>query len=86
MRHTVLIHYHDLRLLLVVKIVDDLWITGIPSEVKKFLTDFNKEFSFGSVVSVPGILKFYGLSIGYLDDKSSSFHADGNLNVLEGFV
>lgn len=46
----------DSQLVLVVaKIVDDLLITGIPSEVKNFLTDVNKQFSFGALVSGSGI-------------------------------
>lgn len=57
--------------LLVVKIVDVLPINGITSEVKSFLFDFNKEFSFCTVVSGPGVLKFYCLSILQLEDFSS---------------
>lgn len=56
--------------LIVVKIVDDLLPTGLPCEAKKFLTAFNDEFSFGTVVCGPEILKFYVVSIIQIEDPS----------------
>lgn len=69
----------------VVKLVDTLLVTGIPSETNSFLTNFNKELSFGTLVSGPGVLKFFGLSILQSEESSSSIHADEKLNSLECF-
>lgn len=71
--------------LLVAKSVDDLLIAGVPESTKKFLSRFNSRFSFRTVVSGPGILKFYGLTIEQHEDFSSSIHADDKLNSIECF-
>lgn len=71
--------------LVVIKIVDDLLMTGEDASVNDFIERFNKKFELGTVVRGPGSFKFYGISMSQDEDLSSSVNADEKLNLIDSF-
>lgn len=72
--------------LIVIKIVDDLLITGETNVASKFIECFNRKFKLGTIVKAPGAMKFYGMSIIQLEDFSCTIDADDKLDAIEGFL
>lgn len=71
--------------MLVARVVDDLLITGVRSDVDEFLVNLNEKFPFVSAVRGPEIIKFHGMNIVLNDNCSASIHADEKLNALDGY-
>lgn len=71
--------------LLVTKIVDDVLVTGKVSDVDGFIRLFNQNFTLGTFLHGPQLLRFYGLNIYQHEDYSVSINATDNIEALEPF-
>lgn len=71
--------------MIVIKIVDDILLTGVDSEMRSFIINYNNKYKLGEVVSGPGNLRFYGLNITQEEDFSVSIHADDKLVSIEPY-
>lgn len=71
------------RIIVAAKIVHELLIPGIPSQVYIFISSFNDRLKFGSVASGTNHLRYYGLNIVQDEDISSMVDADEMLSALE---
>lgn len=71
--------------LIVIKIVDDLLITGEKEFMDNYLNDFNEKFEFGTIIRSPGISKCFDLTILQNNDSSCTIHGDEKLMAKEGY-
>lgn len=62
--------------MVVIKIVDELLMTGEDSEVESFYRKSNNKFEHGTNVRGPSFLIFYSLTMIHNDDYSTVIHGD----------
>lgn len=71
--------------LVLIKIVDDVLMTGATSEMESYLKRFSIRFFFGTVVRGSVVLLLYGLKILQREDCSSTIHGNNKLDAAETF-
>lgn len=71
--------------LVVIKVVDDLQITGESSIVTNWIEPFKKSFKLETVVLVPYTMKFYGPEITHVNAFSTTIDGEEKFTAIECF-
>lgn len=83
--HLFYVFKNEKLILVVLKVVDDLLMTGQEDEVRNACKKFNQPFELGTVTSNPEILNFYRLTITRIEDFSSAILEDKEINAIDCF-
>ena len=68
--------------LIAAKVVDDIKLAGTKHHTSRFIEMFNSTFNLGTVVSGPGVIRFFGINVEQAEDYTIKTDADDKLNGL----